>query len=590
MNWRNTWLLVGIAAALFAFIVLYERRVTTSDTVAPPRTMLPEFKAAGASALQLRRGTQFVIALDRTNGAWRYNKPFNYPAASLAVQGFLEGLEQVLPSTYITPAEILARKQTSANFGFDAPVIVISVQEGGGRHELRFGARTPAGDQVYLEVSGRPGIYVVNATILDGLPRTPHDWRDTALFSLPEEKLDRCEITRPGGGFALQRDPTNKLWRLTRPAHRADQLKTEYLLKRVGELRVAGFVSDNPTVDLDAYGLQTPAAELTLGTATQVQKIQIGRILTNDPTRLYARQVNDTNIILVSHDILDLIASPYTELRERRLVSFAPEGIDSIEVRSEEPFVVKRQGGGWSVTETPVDSAFVTNWINLLAELQVREFVKDVVPDFTPFALAPPKRSIVLRTTLTNAAGVTNAVVAQLDFGTNQTADTVFVRRWDEDSVCTIHALDFLHMPAAAWQLRDHRVWSFTTNQVQRVVVRQAGRTRQFLRQPTGAWASTTGQANSYALEETLFHLGELTATAWVGRGDMDRAIHRFAAGNYQLDVEIKEGEKTRALTLEFGGPNPLRLPYASTVIDGQPWIFEFPWALYADLLRYLSL
>jgi hypothetical protein len=589
MNWRNTWILVGVAVALFAFIMLFERRVTTSDRVEPPRTILAGFKPAASTSLQLRRGTQFVINLERTNGTWRYTKPFNYAASTLAVGQFLEALDQLLPATYITPGAILSRKQTSADFGFDAPPIVIAMQAGGDRQELRFGTRTPAGDQVYLEVAGKAGVYVVAAGILDGLPRTQHDWRDTGLFSLPGAKLDRCEITRPGGGFALQRDLTNNLWRLTRPAQRADQLKTEFLLKRIADLRIAGFVSDDPRVDPDAYGLQNPAAEITLGTAAQIQKIQIGRILTNDPALLYARQVNDTNVILVSRDVIDLIATPYTELRDRRLVAFAPEGIDTIEVRSGEPFVAKRGANGWSVAEVPVDSAFVTNLLVSLAELQVREFEKDVVTDFTPFALAPPKRSLILRTTVTNAAGVTNVPVVLLDFGTNKTPDTVFVRRGDEDSVYTIHALDALHIPEAAWQLRDHRVWKFATNQVVRVTAKQGGRSRQFIRQPSGEWISTGGDVNGYALEEVMFRLGELHATAWVGRGDMAKAVRRFGPGGYQLEVEVKEAETNRVFALEFGGPNPLRLPYAATSVDGQPWVFEFPWALFAELVRHLS-
>jgi len=591
MNWRNTWLLVGIAAVLFAFIVLFERRITTAGTSAGPQPVLSDFKAAGATEITVHQGNQFVITLVRTNGAWRYTHPFSYPASSLAVQAVLDMLDQVIPSTFITPDEIVARKQTSADFGFDTPATVVSLrrQPDAAPLLLQFGAHTPSRDQVYLQVGSRPGIYVVNAAVVDRLPRSPNDWRDTALFSVPSQKIDRCEITRAGGGFALHKNPTNNLWRLTFPAHRADQIKVEDLLHAIEESRIVSFVSDDPHADLDPFGLQAPAAEITLAADGLAQKVQFGRSPTNDPSRVYARQVNDSNVVLVSKAALELLSTPPSTLRDHRLVAFAPESVDTIEVRSEEPFVLKRQANGaWSVADRPVDSAFVNDWIGALSQVQV-EFVKDVVTDFKPYGLTPPQRRIILQATATNGAVATNILIAQIDFGTNQSSDTVFVRRSDEDSVYTIRAIDYLRMPGAPWQLRDHRVWTITTNQVAKVVITQGGRTRQLIRNPNGQWAATSGDANPFALEETMFRLGELTAYAWVGRGEAALQRYGFAPANYRIAIDLRDGDKTRTLAFQFGAPNPLRVPYAATTIDGEPWVFEFPWPLFPDVQRYLS-
>jgi hypothetical protein len=192
MNWRTTWLLVGIAATLFAFIFLFERRLTTGDLPAAPQTVLSGFKTSEATSVQIRRGTQFIIALEKTNGSWRYVKPFNYPASALAVENFLKTIEEVVPSTHISHQDMNARKQTGADFGFDVPVIVITVETAKGREELSIGARTPSTDQVYVEVAGKTGIYVVNSAILERIPRTQHDWRETALIHFPVEKADRA--------------------------------------------------------------------------------------------------------------------------------------------------------------------------------------------------------------------------------------------------------------------------------------------------------------------------------------------------------------------------------------------------------------
>ncbi|HMJ91976.1 MAG TPA: DUF4340 domain-containing protein [Candidatus Acidoferrum sp.] len=591
MNWRGTWLLVGIATALFAFIFLFEQHLPTGEASSGPQAILADFKAGSARTLQVRYGTKFVVALERTNDAWRYVKPFTYSAATLKVESFLRGLDDVLPSAYITPQEIVARKQTRADFGFDAPAIHVSLESANGPHALQFGARTPAGDQIYLQVDGKPGIYVVSTAILDRLPRTQNDWRETSLFGIPEQNVDRLEVIRAGGGgFALQRDSTNKLWRLTRPAHRADQFAVAHLLKQFGEARIASFVTDE-RVELDLYGLQTPEAELAIASGSSIERVLFGRSPTNDSAHIFARQVTATNIVLVSTNILQEFRREFIDLRDRRLVAFAPETIDTIEVRADENFVLKKQADGtWMVAETPIDSRFVNDRLVALSQMQVMEFVKDVVSDFAQFALDPPQRRITLRTTITNGPVITNAIVTRLDFGTNKDPESVYARRADETSVYTIPAFHYQRLPSAVWQLRDHRVWSFTTNQVVRVVIRQEGETQQLLRQPNGSWAATRGDVLPYALDEMMFRLGELTAAAWVARGEAARTAYGFKPANYQISIDLKEGDQTRTVSIEFGGTNQLRIPYAATVIDGQPWIFEFPWQLLPDLQRHLSI
>ena len=75
---------------------------------------------------------------------------------------------------------------------------------------------------------------------------TAKDWRNAALCHLGEEKPDRGEIAHGGAPYVLQLDATNKLWRLTHPSHRADQLQVRQLLDKILLGRVVEFVTDAP--------------------------------------------------------------------------------------------------------------------------------------------------------------------------------------------------------------------------------------------------------------------------------------------------------------------------------------------------------
>lgn len=592
MKWKNTWILVGCAAVLFAFIFLFERGLPPSGVVKPAKPLFADFKPTEATALLLRRGTEFSLSLQLTNEAWQYRKPFPYPAADFAVKSFLETLEQIVPSTHITPREILSRKQSAANFGFDAPPIAISLERGGERFDLKFGSRTPAGDQVYVQVGSDPSVFVVGSDLLDRVPRTPNDWRHAALFDFGQETLDRAEVGQNGSRYELRLDATNKLWRLTRPDHRADQNQVHEFLRRVQQGRVVEFVTDDLRADSEAYGLQTPEFDVTLAAGAVVRRVQFGKSPTNNPALVYARLLTHSNVVLVPKSAVEPLLLPYTELRERQIFPFAPEFVDIVEVRGDESFVLRRTEGVWKAGEQPADPAFVAEWLRMLSQIEANEFVQDVVTDFTKYGLEPGQRQYTLRTTVTNGTTVTNVLVARLAFGTNATDGKAFARRFGEDSVYGVRAFDFLHLPVAAWQFREHRIWNFTTNQVLRISVRQAGTTREVIRQANGTWIEVKGWSkpiNPFAMEESARALGELTATMWLGKGEGVRERFGFGPNPTQFLIELG-GEKPQTLTVEFGGVSPMRLPYALTMVEGQPMVFEFPWVLYADLQRYFEL
>jgi hypothetical protein len=215
-----------------------------------------------------------------------------------------------------------------------------------------------------------------------------------------------------------------------------------------------------------------------------------------------------------------------------------------------------------------------------------------VVTEFAPYGLEPAARRYCLKSTITNVTGqITNRILAQLDLG-NVRTDAVFARGADEKSVYTVPVADISLLPRAAWQLRDRRVWSFTTNQVTRVTVKHNKQQRTLVRNANGGWALAPGSEGvivSDAVEEALYQLGELRAAVWVARGDEQRSQFGFNGEGYTLVIDLKNGEKPLQLTLEFGGRAPSSFPYATTMVDGQSWIFEFPLVLYLELMRDLS-
>jgi len=597
MNWKTTWSLLCVAVLLFGFIWFVELKPTPSR---PPAPRLLTIRPEEITRVQLTRTNNEVIWVQKSGLNWNLTLPLFYPARTFAIESLLKALAELNSPTYITPQELSASHRSLAEYGLDVPVATLTLLDAANhRTQILFGSRTPVGDHVYAQLLTMPGIYLLNAELLDRLPRGPNDWRDTSLLNLVGLSLDRMEVRAPGPGRGFLLQETNKTFYLTKPQPvRASRPKVEALLLELQGPRVAQFYTDDPRAELEPLGLQPPEAELAFGNGTNdVLVVQFGKSPGTNQSLVFARRLAQTNIVLVPRTVLDAVLTPSTELRDRHLFSFTPAELDTIEVAGLEKFTLHRETNGtWTAAEPQpalADTDLMHDWLNDLDRLE-GTVEKDVVTDFSAYALEPPARQYTLKSAVTNADGiVTNRVLSRLDIGGRQ-QDKIFVRRVDETSVYSITVADFDRLPAAAWQLRDRRVWAFTTNQISRVTVRDKGSTRTIDRTSTGQWKFAPGSQGilddrQFALEETMFRLGELRAAVWVAKGDENRARYGFTDDGYKLTIELKNGDKLSTLTLEFGNVAPSQYHYALANVDGQSWIFELPLGLYFQLMRDFS-
>lgn len=598
MRWKSTWRLCGFAVVLFAFIMLVERRYWRPTRAgAEPLPGLVSFKAAEVTNIQLRITNQLVLRVERLNAGlpWQLTVPFAYPGHLHRINGLLEELEQSVTRAYLSPKELKAGKRSLAEFGLDVPQAALTLQHRGQRTEILFGSRTATGDMIYAQVQNVPGVLVLGTEAFARLPRTPNDWRDVALFNLLNGiGWNRIEVRGGAQSFAL--DHTNGVFALSKPTPaRADAAKVETLLRNILGAQVERFVNDNPRADLEPYGLQPPELELAFAVGTNdVLVVQFGKSPTNDPARVFARRMQQTNIVLVSRSALEALQLTAADLRERHLLSFNPAALDTIEVIGAENFTARRQtNGAWMVGDTApfvADPETMRDWIVNLATLE-GAVEADVVTDFkTPYNLAPPARQYLLKSTLTNGSG-SNRLLGELDLGA-RSGGRIFARRPDEQVVYSLSLTNVARLPAAAWQLQPRRVWSFNTNQVLRVTATLDERSKTLQREGAGQWNFAPGSSgilnNPFAIEELAFRLGELRAENWVARGEESRLAFGFVSPRRRLVIELKNGDKPHVFTLEFGKVAPNGLPYALANADGQTWIFEISQSMYFLLVRDL--
>lgn len=595
MNPKSTWLWLGVAAGLFAVIFLLDRYLPKPET--GPRKVLPHLSAAAVNSLQIQPTGQSALRVERTNGGWQLTDPLVYPVPATNVESLLQALEQLTAADYIPPAELKQHPNASQEYGFDPPQATVVLNQSDSRSSLWIGRTNVPGNQVFAQVIGAEGVFVLDAALLKLMPHTDKDWRETALADWRHLEFDHFTATNGGKILELQRNPTNKLWRIVHQPMdtRADNEKVGRSLASVRNLRVKQFVSDDPKADLESFGLLNPDLSLAFFQGTnQVLLLLFGKSPTND--LIYAKRADRNSIVTVASDLLEpwRTSQGFREFFDRHLVSLTVP-VDRIQVRAQDDFAMQRQTNDtWRILppqDLPADAGLVGDVIAVFTNLEV-DIVRDVVTeqDWPTYGLATPARQYLLSAMQPDAGdGSTNTPVAQVYFGIVET--NVFARVAGENFVYSVNTNVLLHLPWLSFQMRDRRIWNFSEDQVAQLTIHMNGKIWELIRNATNSWSFGTNSQgilpNKFGLNETTVLLGQLYAASWLERGDTNRVQYGIATNAYALTVELKDGRK---LSVEIGDPQPTGIPNAVVLVEGEPWIFVFPLGPYQYVKQYLSI
>jgi Domain of unknown function (DUF4340) len=592
MNARNTWRWLMVAVALFAFIVFQHRYLR--KTGGGPIKVLPSLKATEVTTVQVRPAAQLEIRAERTNGIWQLTEPLVSPAQAASIEKLLAELEVLTPATYITARALRDRPNSDEEYGLAVPQASIIIEQPGYATRLRVGAKTTPGDQVFLQVVGVDGVFVVDAGFLNYLPRSVNDWRDTALINLNGLAFDRLAVTNGTKMFELRRQGTNKLWRMVYPLQaRANNPQAEQSLQTLQSVRIRQFVSDDPKADLETFGLHPPELEVALGEGTNiVARLQFGKSPTNDTRLVYARRLGLNGIVAVRKDLLAPWYAQVNDFRDPFLVTWTTP-VAVIDVHGQDNFSLQLTNDAWRVLpqDFPADTGLVKDLVSALGGLQIAEFTKDVAiaPELPAYGLASPVRQYLLRSAATNSpTGPTNPIVVEVDFGTNQ-ADKVFARRADESCVYAVKFADFQRLPGASAEMRERQIWNLSTNDVAGATIRQQGRLRRIIRNGPHDWSlapGSQGVINVLEVDATVSGLCQLAAEAWVACGDQYLARYGLNDNSHRVTLEMKDGKK---VSVDFSTRASPDFRIAAVTLDGQPWIFQLPTWLYEYTRRFLS-
>jgi len=591
MNSKSTWRLFFAALAMFGFIWFFEIKRPTPTGPGGATLIFPTVAPGSVTGVEIQT-TNFTVRAERTNDTWRLSRPF-YPAQSTPIDSFVTAITALPKRDVITASQVSAQPGKFRDFGLDPAAAVLTVNQGTNRYTLQLGAPTALRDQVYAMIPGSGEVLVTDASILRAIPPTVNAWRSPLVFNLRDRAFDHVQIRAGQRVLEFELDTTNLIWRLSKPTPaRANDPLIRQLFHQLEAARVKQFVTDSPAADLERYGLQTPQLELSFALDTnRVTAFEFGGSPTNDPTSVYVRRLSTTNIVLADRTLLDALSQPAKAFHDPHLISFSPNQVTVLQVKSATPFTLARQtNGAWMINEpNPMlaDAELMGRFLTNFFRLPIESFAKDIPTDaeLKEFGLAPARLSYAFYTMRTNTAGVTtNTMLTQVDFGNATPEALMYARRSDETPVYLTLDITYL-LPTAAWRLRDRQIFNFPATNIAAIVLSGGGKTNRTVRTPQG-WVAGDLVRNA-ALEAIVDQLSNLRAYDWIDKGTRQMAALGIQNG-MTLEIEMVPGGPPPPKPIQFGKPGVRDNINAATYLpgDAEPTLFLFPRALYDTLLN----
>ncbi len=430
----------------------------------------------------------------------------------------------------------------------------------------------------YLETGPAPELPGTGPVLTAGLVE------NTDYLEIEGENLD--------AHWVLNR--TGELWRISSPITWAANFyavsrilnQLQFLEKEssfsVSEIKNAGR-------SLEDYGLAQPRAVLTLGRGRERTSLRIGEA-TGIGDRLYILSPDESEVYVVSRDLIESISIELEELRESKVFSiplFEAQSLRVVVSPGNTIVRIEKAEQGWrflTPIQTEADSALVEATLNQLTAIRVSDFHPIDLPvqglDDASITLRVTVEGNNRRQTLWLGGGGLNSSGERRNFAKLSDNSTVF----------SIPSEPFDNLLRAQETLREKNFVRFTPASLNGIEI-AAGDSRVTLQKfEAGGWQLPTKDSSGAlvgwpAEPELVFDLinalRDLEAVSFPKNAPAEADLDRFGLTEPQRRVTLRAATEQ---TLLLGDADlPGDLIYAK--IDAEPFVYQ----VHKDIIRHLQ-
>ncbi len=401
-------------------------------------------------------------------------------------------------------------------------------------------------------------------------------------MAVPSFQVASVTVKRPDQVIRAERGKKGQ-WRLSSPVNApANPAKVESLIAALSSLRVVdgdkGFIANN-VKDFAPYGLASPLTiEMTTTRPGDLPLVlHVGKPVPDQPERIYVRQGDQDDVVIVEAKALAEVPSGATALRSQKVADIAPAAVTELQIETKiGTFAVSKRPNQWELTSPRTERADTNTVMALLNRIDALQAMEFFEPSRIGDAgLDPPMMTIKIWEPASASSGGWSAVgepALVLRVGKHDALRKSVFARLENDQVILALPDTFLEvLPKNAFAFRDLEVLSLNPADIRKLTITRGVRIDELESDKNGEpnqWKMlrpTSARADARSVTLALAALSKLRADQFVADSVDD--LHKFGLDHPILEIAW---ESDKAHRLMIGSQVPRTPAYYARTNDQQ--------------------
>ena len=319
--------LLVVLGGLFAYIYFVSWKQPADDTSSKLEKVFTGLQADKIDEIHVHSESGDSTVLQKDKEGWKITDPLMTAAQDSEASGIASALSQLEVARVVdeNPASLV-------DYGLGAPRIEIQFKAAGDKDfkTLQIGQKTPAGGNLFAKRGSDKKVFTIPSFQEQTFNRSTFDLRDKTAMKFDRDKVDRVEITADNKTLDLEKSGGD--WKIVKPVQAlSDSTATDGLIGKLQSAQMKSIVSENPSAaDLKKYGLDKPAATVTLGLGSAKASLLVGG--KSSDGSLYAKDASKPLVMTLDATLLDDFKKGADDYRKKDLFAFRAYDANRIEI------------------------------------------------------------------------------------------------------------------------------------------------------------------------------------------------------------------------------------------------------------------
>lgn len=329
------------------------------------------------------------IICEKDGIEWRLIEPISAKADSDKVEKILSDLRDLKVDRFVAE-----NPDDLSVYGLDLPQIKISISFADGKKILLLGQKENS--SVYAKIASDKPVFLVNAEIINNLPR---DLRDKTILVFDKSAAEKLEFKYSQSSIEFQKSSvTEDTWEITAPTKsKASVIYIDQILTILSKLMADEFVPDK-SANFSAYGLNQPQVQVEISLKGAIVKTLLVGKRTNN--QVYVKTASEEPVYLVDSRIADALTGTVLNFRDAQMLEFNRDNVERIELkRSDAIIACIKQERDWRIVEPIREKAknfVIIDILRKLEGLKAEKFVAEKANRLSEYGLEQPDIAVMM--------------------------------------------------------------------------------------------------------------------------------------------------------------------------------------------------